>query len=78
MYLCYSAETFRDDHLGCYGKKWIKKTPYLDQLAEEGVVFENVYAEGFSLMGSGKSGQGERQRGLRADEKRWELKKLRV
>jgi arylsulfatase A-like enzyme len=30
--------------LGCYGNKWIK-TPNLDRLAKEGVLFENNYIE---------------------------------
>jgi len=43
------ADTFRADHLGCYGNKWIK-TPNLDQLAKEGVLFTNCYADGLPTI----------------------------
>jgi len=43
------ADTFRADHLGCYGNQGIK-TPYLDQLAAEGVVFLNCYADGLPTI----------------------------
>ncbi|MCL4464759.1 MAG: sulfatase-like hydrolase/transferase, partial [Chloroflexi bacterium] len=33
------------NYVGCYGNKWIK-TPNLDRLAREGVLFENNYIEG--------------------------------
>jgi len=33
----------RYDSLGCYGAEWLK-TPNLDRLAAEGVVFDNCYA----------------------------------
>lgn len=39
------ADTWRFDYLGCYGNDWIK-TPNIDALAAESVVFENAYAEG--------------------------------
>jgi len=39
------ADTWRFDYLGCYGNDWIK-TPTIDRLAEESIVFENAYAEG--------------------------------
>ncbi len=32
-------------YLGCYGNAWIK-TPHMDRLAREGVLFENCYIEG--------------------------------
>ena len=35
-------DTLRQDHLGCYGNKWIK-TPYLDSLAKESVLFTQGY-----------------------------------
>ncbi len=38
------TDTWRADHLGCYGNTWIK-TPYVDKLAGEGIVFTNVYAD---------------------------------
>ncbi|MBS3762694.1 MAG: sulfatase [Planctomycetes bacterium] len=43
------ADTFRADHLGCYGNDWIK-TPSLDQMAQQGVVFENCYADGLPTI----------------------------
>ena len=43
------ADTFRADHLGCYGNDWIK-TPNLDQLASEGVLFTNCYADGLPTI----------------------------
>ena len=39
------ADTFRADHLGCYGSARVK-TPYLDKLAKEGVLFADATAEG--------------------------------
>jgi len=43
------ADTFRADNLGCYGGKEVK-TPNLDRLAEESVVFDNCYAEGLPTI----------------------------
>ncbi len=43
------ADTFRADHLGCYGSKRIK-TPYLDKLAQKSVVFTNAQAEGLPTI----------------------------
>jgi len=43
------ADTFRADHLGCYGNTRVK-TPYLDKLASEGVVFTNCYADGLPTI----------------------------
>ncbi len=39
------SDTFRWDYLGAYGNDWIK-TPNLDKLAAESVVFMDAYAEG--------------------------------
>jgi len=43
IWIC--ADTFRNDHLGCMGNNRVK-TPRLDKLASEGILFENAYAEG--------------------------------
>lgn len=43
------TDTWRTDHLGCYGSTKVR-TPNLDSLAAEGVVFENVYAEGLPTI----------------------------
>jgi arylsulfatase A-like enzyme len=43
------ADTFRADHLGCFGNPRIK-TPHLDQLAQEGVLFTNVTTEGLPTI----------------------------
>ncbi|MFQ5834425.1 MAG: sulfatase-like hydrolase/transferase [bacterium] len=37
------VDTLRQDHVGCYGNRWIK-TPYLDSLAKESVLFTHAYA----------------------------------
>ena len=41
--LLVTIDTLRADHLGCYGYDKAK-TPILDELASEGVLFENVFA----------------------------------
>ena len=38
-------DSFRKDHLGCYGNTWIK-TPNLDKFASESVIFDFAYVEG--------------------------------
>ena len=43
------ADTFRADHLGCYGNERVK-TPNLDRLASEGVRFTNAYADGLATI----------------------------
>jgi arylsulfatase A-like enzyme len=43
------ADTFRTDHLGCYGPTRVK-TPNLDRLARDGVVFTNVTTEGLPTI----------------------------
>ena len=44
-----TADTFRKDHLGCYGNKTIQ-TPSLDALASKSVQFERHYAAAFPTM----------------------------
>ena len=43
------ADTFRADHLGCYSSTRAK-TPNLDRLAAESVVFTNCYADGLPTI----------------------------
>jgi arylsulfatase A-like enzyme len=43
------SDTFRADHLGCYGSERVK-TPNLDRLASEGVVFTQAYADGLPTI----------------------------
>ena len=43
------SDTFRRDHLGCYGNTWIH-TPNLDNLARESMVFERAYAASFPTV----------------------------
>jgi arylsulfatase A-like enzyme len=43
IWIC--ADTFRNDYLGCLGLQNVK-TPNLDALAAEGMLFENAHAEG--------------------------------
>jgi len=47
--LVICADTFRADHLGCYGNTWIE-TPHIDQLAREGVRFSDFYGEGLPTL----------------------------
>jgi len=42
------ADSMRADHVGCYGSKI--KTPNLDRLAREGVLFEEAYSENLPTM----------------------------
>lgn len=46
--LIYS-DTFRIDHLGCYGNNWIS-TPNLDKLAKESVIFDKAYTASFPTV----------------------------
>jgi len=41
--LLITIDTIRADHLGCYGYQKIK-TPHIDQLAKEGVLFEKAFS----------------------------------
>lgn len=43
------SDTFRRDHLGCYGNSWIR-TPHLDRFAAKAVVFDRCYAASFPTM----------------------------
>ena len=43
------SDTFRRDHLGCYGNDWIH-TPNLDRLAAESVLFDRAYAASFPTV----------------------------
>jgi len=43
------ADTFRADHLGCYGSTRVK-TPYLDRFAKDSVLFANASAEGLPTI----------------------------
>ncbi len=38
-------DSLQHNYLGCYGNEWMK-TPNMDRLAREGVLFENCYTEG--------------------------------
>jgi len=42
-------DTFRRDHVGAYGNDWIR-TPALDRLAAESVVYTNAYAESLPTL----------------------------
>ncbi|MFQ6099407.1 MAG: sulfatase [Armatimonadota bacterium] len=43
------SDTFRRDHLGAYGNKWIH-TPNLDRLAAESALFEHAYIGSFPTI----------------------------
>jgi len=57
------SDTFRRDHIGAYGNKWIR-TPNLDRLAAESALFERAYIGSFptipnrrdTLLGHGDQG----------------------
>ncbi len=42
-------DSLQFNYLGCYGNEWIK-TPNMDRLAREGVLFENCYIEGLPTV----------------------------
>jgi len=43
------TDSMRVDHLGCYGNEWIK-TPNIDKLASEGIIFDHAYSEGLPTL----------------------------
>jgi len=43
------ADSLQFNYLGCYGNDWIK-TPNIDRLANESVLFENAYGEGLPTI----------------------------
>ncbi len=43
------SDTYRRDHLGCYGNKWIS-TPNLDKFAAESLVFDKFYTGSFPTV----------------------------
>lgn len=43
------TDTWQFNYAGCYGNQWIK-TPNVDRLAQEGIVFENAYSEGLPTI----------------------------
>ncbi len=43
------ADSWRVDHLGCYGNNWIQ-TPNLDRFADESCVFDLAFAEGLPTI----------------------------
>ena len=42
LWICTDQQRF--DSLGCYGNEWVR-TPNIDRLASEGVLFENAYCQ---------------------------------
>ena len=43
------SDTFRRDHLGCYGNTWIR-TPHLDRFAHQSLLFDRHYANSFPTV----------------------------
>ena len=48
-FILIMSDTFRRDHLGCYGNSRIS-TPYLDRFAERAVIFDRAYAASFPTV----------------------------
>jgi arylsulfatase A-like enzyme len=46
-----TIDTCRKDYIGCYGNTWIN-TPTIDQMAQEGIVFEKGYAASATTLPS--------------------------
>ena len=74
LWICTDQQRY--DTLGCYGNKWVK-TPNLDRLAAEGVLFERAYCQspvcapsrGSFLTGRYPRTCGPRQNGQDIDER---------
>jgi len=43
------TDTYRRDHLGCYGNDWIR-TPHIDRFAEQALVFDRAYHASFPTV----------------------------
>ena len=43
------SDTFRRDHLGCYGNTTVR-TPHLDHFARSSVLFDNLHHASFPTM----------------------------
>ena len=43
------TDSWQFNYTGCYGNEWMR-TPNVDELAREGIVFENAYAEGLPTI----------------------------
>jgi len=43
------SDTFRRDHLGCYGNNWIS-TPHIDRFASHSTVFQQAYSGSFPTV----------------------------
>ena len=43
------ADTFRADNLAAYGSQWVE-TPHLNRLAEESIIFDDLYPEGMPTI----------------------------
>ncbi|RMF86166.1 MAG: hypothetical protein D6736_15730 [Nitrospinota bacterium] len=48
-FLVIMSDTFRRDHLGCYGNPWIH-TENLDRLAQEAYIFDQAYSGSFPTV----------------------------